>query len=95
MTPAEMMLDLAGDNGRLRGVTGSGRPGLHTLLGGTGSQEGADRITLSGGSGPMSSAAKLARAHQDLRLAAVASGTSSRVYDGSNDGERKPGDKTR
>lgn len=63
------------ENGEQRGLTGSGQPGLHTLLGGTGSQEGAETLRFGGGAGQVSATAKLARAHKDLRLAAVVSGT--------------------
>lgn len=67
---------LRNENGGMRGLTGSGEPGLHTLLGGTGEELDSGSLTITGGPGQSSGVAKLARAHRDTRLAAVASGTS-------------------
>jgi len=69
-----LMVSLRNENGGLRGLTGSGEPGLATLLGGTSPELGAGDYTTTGGPGQTSSAARLARAARDVRLAAVASG---------------------
>jgi hypothetical protein len=75
MTPGSMIRNLAGQNAAAsRGVTGQGEPGLYTLLGGTGVEEDASAYRTAGGVGQTSSVARLARAHNDLRLAAVAAG---------------------
>jgi len=66
---------LANDNGTLRGLTGQGEPGLWTLLGGTGAELDSDGLQLGGGSGQVSSVSRLARTVNDIRLAAVASGS--------------------
>lgn len=66
---------LRNENGGLRGLSGSGEPGLATLLGGTSPELDASGYTLTGGPGQTSSATRLARAHRDRRLAGVASGT--------------------
>ena len=79
----------------LRGLTGQGEPGLHTLLGGTGTEGSALDFRMTGGGAQTSTASRLAEAYRDKRLGGGIGGTSTRVYDGSNDGERKPGDKTR
>ena len=71
-----MFTSLRNENGGLRGLTGSGEPGLHTLLGGTGEELDAAGLTIAGGPGQSSGTAKLARAHRDLRLAQIASGGS-------------------
>lgn len=71
-----LMMSIRNENGGLRGLTGSGEPGLFTLLGGTGVEEGANAYRMTGGAGQVSSVARVASAHRDVRLAAVASGTS-------------------
>lgn len=70
-----MMRALAGENAQQRGLTGQGRPGLHTLLGGTGEEGDSSTYRISGGAGQTSSTARLARAYKDTRLAAQAAGT--------------------
>lgn len=70
----QIQQNLAEENGQLRGLTGSGRPGLYSVLGGTVTEEGADTLTLTGGAGQTSGTSKIARAHNDVRLAAVAAG---------------------
>lgn len=64
---------LANENGSLRGLTGQGEPGLYTLLGGTGDEQGADTLTLTGGAGQVSAVSRIARIREEARLAAVAS----------------------
>ncbi len=66
---------LANDNGSLRGLTGQGEPGLWTLLGGAGAEEDSDSLSLSGGAGQVSATSRVARSNGEVRLAAVASGT--------------------
>lgn len=56
------------ENGDLRGLTGSGEPGMHTLLGGTGSELDASQVSLGAGAGASTGYAKLARAHRDVRV---------------------------
>lgn len=70
-----MYQSLRTENGSLRGLSGSGEPGLWTLLGGTSAELEAGQLKFSGGAGQVGSTAKLARAHKDVRLAAVAAGT--------------------
>lgn len=65
------------DNGDLRGLTGSGEPGMHTLLGGTGEELDAAGVRLGGGGGASTGYAKLARAHRDVRLGAAAAAAAS------------------
>lgn len=79
-----LMRSLRTENGGLRGLSGSGEPGLATLLGGTSPELGANAYTITGGPGQTSSATRLARANRDTRLAAVASGTSVPGYGGSS-----------
>lgn len=71
-----MYQSLRTENGSLRGRTGSGEPGLWVLLGGTGDELDSGGLTLTGGSGAVGATAKLARAKNDVRLAAVAGGAS-------------------
>lgn len=66
------MQSLRNENGGLRGLTGSGEPGLFTLLGGTAAETGNTKFT--GGAGQVSATSRLAQAYRDVRLAAVASG---------------------
>lgn len=77
-----MMRSLRGESGKLRGLTGSGEPGLFTLLGGTGGEQDASGLAFSGGSGQVSSVARLAVTYHDTRLAALASGVSSSTRTG-------------
>lgn len=63
------------ENGELRGLLGSGEPGLFTLLGGSSEELEGDRLRMTGGPGQVSGTSRVARAHKDVRLAAVASGT--------------------
>lgn len=56
------------ENGDLRGLTGSGEPGMHTLLGGTGSELDAGGVAMGGGGGASTGYAKLARAQRDVRV---------------------------
>lgn len=70
-----LMISLRNENGGLRGLTGSGEPGLATLLGGTSPELDASGYTITGGPGQTSAATRLARAHRDRRLAAVGAGT--------------------
>ncbi len=74
MKPMGIIARAKQENGSLRGLTGSGEPGLYTLLGGTGEQGGANDYTMTGGAGQTSATAKLAKAYKDTRLAQVASG---------------------
>ncbi len=84
-----MMRSLRNENGSsLRGLSGQGEPGLYTLLGGTGIEEDASGYTFSGGAGQVSSVAKLAKAHKDVRLAGVAAGT---IPAGGSGGSGGPG----
>lgn len=69
-----LYVSLRNENGALRGRIGSGEPGMWTLLGGTGEELDSGSLTLTGGAGQVGSTAKLARAHKDMRLAAVAAG---------------------
>lgn len=71
-----LMREMRLQNGDLRGLTGSGQPGLHTLLGGTAPEQDASGLRFGGGPGQVSATARLAEAHRDLRLAAVAGGSS-------------------
>lgn len=75
MKPMGIIAMVKQENGSLRGLTGSGEPGLYTLLGGTGDQDPASAYTTMGGSGQVSATAKLAKAQKDVRLAQVASGS--------------------
>lgn len=72
-----MMRALATENRQNRGLTGQGQPGLHTLLGGTGTESDASTYRIAGGAGQTSSVAQLARAYNDTRLAAAVSGTTT------------------
>lgn len=74
MTPLSMANALRKENGELRGLTGSGEPGLSVVLGGTAKEEGADSLRMTGGAGQVSSVSRIASAHRDMRLAAVAAG---------------------
>lgn len=70
------------DNGGLRGLTGSGEPGMHTLLAGTGQEQDASSLKIAGGAGQSSGYTKLAQAHHDVRVrggnsSAIASGPSA------------------
>lgn len=69
-----LMISLRTENGGLRGLSGSGEPGLSTLLGGTSPEMDASSYTTTGGPGQVSSTARLAVAYKDTRLAGVASG---------------------
>jgi hypothetical protein len=71
-----LMTDMKGENGKLRGLTGSGEPGLFTLLGGTSPEMDSSGYTFGGGPGQVSATAKVARAHKDVRIAALSSGQS-------------------
>lgn len=82
--------DLKRENGQMRGLTGSGRPGLHTLLGGTGEELDAGGLTLTGGSAQVSGTSKLAQAYRDTRLAAVAAGRTEPGGRGPSTGEPLP-----
>lgn len=62
------------DNGALRGLTGQGEVGLAVLLAGTVPQESAEELSLTAGSGAVSSVVRLARVYKDKRLAQVATG---------------------
>jgi hypothetical protein len=55
------------ENGDLRGRTGSGEPGLYTLLGGTGTERDA-----ASGSGASGGGSPLYRGQRDVRLGAAA-----------------------
>jgi hypothetical protein len=68
---------LRSDNGDLRGLTGSGEPGMHTLLGGTGEELTAAGTSLASGGGASTGYAKLARAHKDVRMASLAAAAAS------------------
>lgn len=70
-----MMMSLSNENGGLRGLTGSGEPGLFTLLGGTSPELDASGYTTTGGPGQVSAITRLALAQRDVRLRAVATGT--------------------
>jgi hypothetical protein len=72
MNLRELMLN---ENTGMRFRTGSGKPGLNVLLGGSVKDEGVTD-TFSTGGGAFTSTAKLARGHKDVRLAQVASGQS-------------------
>lgn len=63
-----MFRSLRNDSGQLRGLSGSGEPGLHTLLGGTGAELDASGVSMGSGGGAATGYAKLARAHVDVRL---------------------------
>lgn len=63
------------ENAELRGLLGSGEPGLFTLLGGSSAELEGDHLRMTGGAGQVSGTSRVARAHKDVRLAAVASGT--------------------
>jgi hypothetical protein len=73
MNLRDLMLD---ENTGMRFRTGSGKPGLNVVLGGTVQNEGVTDTFTTGG-GAFTSTAKLARGHKDVRLAQVASGQSS------------------
>lgn len=75
MNGMRMANDLRAGNGELRGLIGSGEPGLYTLLGGTATEQDAQSLRFLGGSGQVSATSRLAIAHRDVRLASVASGT--------------------
>lgn len=64
-----MMRELSMANGEMRSMVGQGTPGLNVLLGG-----GVLEDSSSVGAGAVSSAAYIARAYRDTRVAAVASG---------------------
>lgn len=64
------------ENRQMRALTGQGEPGLFTLLGGTGKEQGSNTLTTMGGAGQVSATARIAQAYKDTRLAAVASGSS-------------------
>lgn len=66
MTPGMMTRDLASKNIGVRGLTGQGEPGLHTLLGGG---EGQDEA--GGGSSSGAAYARRAASHMDKRLTGV------------------------
>lgn len=66
-----MMTELSMANGEMRSMVGQGTPGLNILLGG-----GVIEDSSSIGAGAVSSAAYIARAYRDTRVAAVASGSS-------------------
>lgn len=72
----EIMEALKEENGKLRGLTGSGEPGLYSLLGGTASEQNGQQLRFTGGAGQVSATSRIAQAHRDVRLAAVARGTS-------------------
>lgn len=82
-----MMRSLRNENGSsLRGLCGQGEPGLYTLLGGTGIEEDASGYTFTGGAGQVSSVARLAKVHKDVRLAAIAAGNNPDGSTGSGPG---------
>lgn len=70
-------MTLRNENGALRGLSGSGEPGLHTLLGGTGEEKDASGLKTFGGAGQVSAVARMAEAYKDTRLAAVAAGNAA------------------
>lgn len=72
----ELMDALREENGKLRGLTGSGQPGLYSVLGGTVEEQNSSDLKLMGGAGQVSATSRIAMAHRDVRLAAVARGTS-------------------
>lgn len=72
----QLMSAMREENGRLRGLTGAGKPGLYSLLGGTAVDEGASGTTFMGGAGQVSATNRLAAVYKDTRLAAVAAGRS-------------------
>lgn len=76
MTPLGMQAALRGENAELRGLTGSGEPGLATLLGGTAPEKSGNDLSQMGGPGQVSATSRLAQVHKDQRIRAVASGTS-------------------
>jgi hypothetical protein len=67
------------ENGDLRGLTGSGEPGMHTLLGGTGQERDASGVALASGGGSSTGYAKLAQAHHDVRVAGGAAAQAARL----------------
>lgn len=77
-----MMLE---ENTGMRFRTGSGKPGLNVVLGGSVQDEGVTD-TFSTGGGAFTTTAKLARGHKDTRLAQVASGQSGAPSGGSSPG---------
>lgn len=85
-----MMQSLRSENGSLRGLTGSGEPGLFTLLGGTAPEQGAGAYRMTGGAGQTSTVSRLAEAYRDTRLAAVAAGQVVPSTGGSGGGSREP-----
>lgn len=100
MTPLSMMNALRRENGELRGLTGSGEPGLSVVLGGTAKEEGADSVRMTGGAGQVSSVSRIAAAHRDVRLAAVAAGRPPASGGGGMGGDRpdrpdRPGNQVR
>lgn len=92
----QMMAAMREENGELRGLTGAGKPGLYTLLGGTATDGGADSTLFTGGAGQVSSTSRLAAVYKDTRLAAVAAGRAvpapggSPVRGGGDTGGRNP-----
>jgi hypothetical protein len=80
----DMMLE---ENTGMRFRTGSGKPGLNVVLGGTVQGEGVTD-TFSTGGGAFGATAKLARGHKDVRLAQIASGQSGggSTWGGGDDG---------
>lgn len=87
MNLREMMLE---ENTGMRFRTGSGKPGLNVVLGGTVQGEGVTD-TFAAGGGAFSATAKLARGHKDVRLAQVASGQSGYGNGSSWGGGSDPG----
>lgn len=76
MNGIRMANDLRAGNGELRGLAGSGEPGLYTVLGGTAVEQDGEQMRMLGGAGQVSATSRLAQVHRDVRLAAVASGSS-------------------
>lgn len=86
-----MMVSLRNENGGLRGLTGSGEPGLATLLGGTSPEQDASAYTTTGGPGQISATTRLAIAYKDVRLAGVASGAGVPTGAGPGGGDGRSG----
>lgn len=69
------LLSMQEEYSGLRQRTGSGKPGLNVLLGGTVTDEGTSDTF--GGAGAIGATARLATAYKDTRVKQVASGSSS------------------
>lgn len=90
MTPRGMQATLRGENAELRGLTGSGEPGLSALLGGTVEEQSANELRITGGAGQVSAVSRVAQAHKDRRIAAVAAGRPPVSSGGTGGGNAKP-----